>query len=148
MLVGAIAYQSFTQTEMVMKDHQELGQQMRAADSKNLLIMIAISLIIIAMVVVRSVMITHRTAGAVFSISDKLEKIANGDYNVSLKLREEDTIRALEDPFNKMAKALRKRADEDHRSLSKLANDIEEQGNPVDAEMLRRIADSHGRLVE
>ena len=77
-----------------------------------------------------------------------VEKIADGDYNVTLRLREDDNIRALEDPFNKMVKALRRRAEDDHRSLTKLAKDIEDNGNPVDAEMLRRIADAHGRLVD
>jgi hypothetical protein len=44
-----------------------------------------------------------------------------------------------------MAKTLLRYADEDHRSMTKLANEIEEHGNPVDAEMMRRIADSRGR---
>jgi nitrogen fixation/metabolism regulation signal transduction histidine kinase len=148
MLVATIWYQNKTETEMVRVDHPQLADQMSAGDTKDLLIMVAISLIILGMVVVRSVMITHRTAGAVFSISDKLEKIADGDYNVTLRLREDDNIRALEDPFNKMVKALRRRAEDDHRSLTKLAKDIEDNGNPVDAEMLRRIADAHGRLVD
>ncbi len=145
LLVGTVAYQNHTETAMVSGDHPELADQMRATNTRNLLILAAISLIILSMVVVRSVMITHRTAGAVYSITDKLEKIAAGDYSVSLQLREDDTIRALEDPFNKMVKALRRRAEDDHRSLSKLADDIEEHGSPVDAEMLRRIADAHGR---
>jgi nitrogen fixation/metabolism regulation signal transduction histidine kinase len=147
LLVGTVAYQNYSATSSVFDDNPELAEAMRATDTRNLLILVAISLIILAMVVVRSIMITHRTAGAVFSISDKLEKIAAGDYTVSLRLREDDTIRALEDPFNKMAKALRRRADEDHRTLTKLANEIEEHGSPVDAEMLRRIADAHGRHV-
>lgn len=147
LLVGTVAYQNITATNMVVEDNPQLGEQMRAADTRNLLVLIAISLIILAAVVVRSVMITHRTAGAVYSITDKLEKIAAGDYSVSLQLREEDNIRALEDPFNKMVKALRRRAEDDHRTLTKLADEIEGHGSPVDAEMLRRIADARGRHV-
>jgi nitrogen fixation/metabolism regulation signal transduction histidine kinase len=148
MLVATVWYQNTTETETVSVEHPQLAEQMRAEDIKNLLMMIAISLIILGMVVIRSVMITHRTAGAVINISDKLEKIANGDYTATLRLRENDNIRALEDPFNKMVEALRRRAEDDHRSLTKLAKDIEENGNPVDAEMLRRIADAHGQLIE
>ena len=43
---------------------------------------------------------------------------------------------------------LRRRATEDVNSMKKLADEIEAHGNPVDAEMLRRIADSKSRLVK
>lgn len=147
LLNGTIAYQNLQEIKTVMADNPEIGNQMRTTNNRNLVIMISISLIILAMITVRSIMITHRTAGAVFNISKQLESIATGDYNVTLRLREEDTIRSLEDPFNRMAKALRMRAEEDHRTLAKLATDIEEHGNPVDAEMVRRIAESKGRLI-
>jgi nitrogen fixation/metabolism regulation signal transduction histidine kinase len=97
------------------------------------------------MVVVRSIMLTHRTAGAVYKVAQCLEKIASGDFDVTLRLRNDDNLCALEDPFNKMAETLSRYADEDYRSMSRLADEIEEHGNPVDAEMLRRIADSRGR---
>jgi methyl-accepting chemotaxis protein len=148
LLIGTIAYNDYSVTSMVLEDNPDLGARMRDADTRNLLIMVAIALIILAMVVVRSIVLTHRTAGAVYSISDKLEKVAAGDYSVSLRLRQDDNIRSLEDPFNKMVKNLRRRAEDDHRKLTKLASEIEEHGSPVDAEMVRRLADAHGRLVE
>ncbi len=147
LLNGTIAYQNHQETKIVIAENPEIGNPMRVADNRNLMIMISISLIILAMVTVRSIMITHRTSGAVHNITKRLESIASGDYNVTLRLREEDTIRSLEDPFNRMAKALRMRAEEDHRTLSKLATDMEEHGSPVDAEMVRRIAESKGRLL-
>ncbi len=142
---GVIALQSYTTTSQIMATNPEIGERMRAADLRNLAIMAGISLIILAMVVVRSIMLTHRTAGAVFKVAQCMEKIASGDFDVTLRLRNDDNLRALEDPFNKMAKTLSRYADEDHRSMTKLANEIDEHGNPVDAEMMRRIADSRGR---
>jgi nitrogen fixation/metabolism regulation signal transduction histidine kinase len=144
-LNAVIAWQSYTTTNQVLSTNPEIGERMRANDLRNLAIMGGISLIILAMVVVRSIMLTHRTAGAVFKVAQCMEKIASGDFDVTLRLRNDDNLRALEDPFNKMAKTLLRYADEDHRSMTKLANEIEEHGNPVDAEMMRRIADSRGR---
>jgi nitrogen fixation/metabolism regulation signal transduction histidine kinase len=131
-----------------MATNPEIGERMRAADLRNLAIMAGISLIILSMVVVRSIMLTHRTAGAVYKVAQCLEKIASGDFDVTLRLRNDDNLCALEDPFNKMAETLSRYADEDYRSMSRLADEIEEHGNPVDAEMLRRIADSRGRRAE
>ena len=108
-------------------------------------IMGGISLIILAMVVIRSIMYTHRTAGAVFKVAKSMDTIASGDFDITLRLREDDSLRTLEDPFNNMAKNLSRYAEEDYRSMTKLADEIEEHGNPVDAEMLRRIAESRAR---
>jgi len=145
MIAGSAPLQSYTNTSQIMATNPEIGERMRADDLRNLAIMAGMSLIILAMVVVRSIMLTHRTAGAVFKVAQCMEKIASGDFDVTLRLRNDDNLRALEDPFNKMAKTLLRYADEDHRSMTKLANEIEEHGNPVDAEMMRRIADSRGR---
>ena len=44
-----------------------------------------------------------------------------------------------------MTAALKRQAQEDHRTLTRLADEVAEHGNPVDAEMVRRIADAKGR---
>ena len=143
-----IAWQSHTTTNQVMARNPNLGETMRATDLRNLAILAGISLIILAMVVIRSIMYTHRTAGAVYKVSLSMEKVAEGDFDITLRLRDDDSLRALEEPFNKMAKSLLRQADEDHRSMTKLADEIEEHGSPVDAEMLRRIAESRGRSAQ
>jgi nitrogen fixation/metabolism regulation signal transduction histidine kinase len=140
-----IARQAHTATNQVMARNPDLGEIMRATDLRNQAILAGISLIIFAMVVIRSIMYTHRTAGAVFKVALSMDQIAAGDYEVNLRLRDDDSLRTLEEPFNKMAKALLRQADEDHRSMTKLADEIEEHGSPVDAEMLRRIAESRAR---
>jgi len=136
-----IAWQSYTTTNQVMARDPEVGERMLANDLRNMAIMGGISLIILAMVAVRSIMLTHRTAGAAYKIAQSMEKIASGDFDVSLRLRRDDNLLGLEEPFNSMAKALLRYADEDYRSLTKIATEIEEHGNPVDAEMVRRVAE-------
>ncbi len=144
-LNAVIAWQSYTTTNQVMAKNPEVGERMRANDLRNMAIMGCISLITLAMVAVRSIMLTHRTAGAAYKIAQSMEEIASGDFDVTLRLRRDDNLVGLEDPFNSMAKALLRYADEDYRSLTRIANAIEEHGNPVDAEMVRRVADSRGR---
>jgi len=147
-LNAVLAWQNYESTQAVMVSNPEFGERMRAADLRNVAITAGISLIILAMVVVRSIMFTHRTAGAVYKVSKSLEQVGEFNYDISLRLRRDDNLRALEDPFNKMTDNLRLRALEDHQAMKKLADEIEEHGNPVDAELLRRIADSSTRVAK
>lgn len=147
-LNSVLAWQNLNETRRIVSTNPHLTEQLRANEVRNMAILAAISLIILAMVVLRSIMITHRTAGAMLKIVQHMDEVASGHYNVTLRLRRDDTLRPIEDAFNKMAGALRRRAQEDHKTLSKLANEIREHGSPVDAEMVRRIADARGRLAE
>jgi nitrogen fixation/metabolism regulation signal transduction histidine kinase len=142
---AVIAWQSHTTTNQVMARNPILAEIMRATDLRNLAILAGLSLIIFVMVVTRSIQYTHRTAGAVNKIAQSMEKIAAGDFDVTIRLRRDDSIRALEGPFNKLAETLLRYADEDYRSMTRLADEIEEQGNPGGAKILRRIAESRGR---
>lgn len=143
-----VAWQSYSASSTVMASDPVMGERMRAIDNRNMAVTAGISLVILAMVVVRSVMITHRTAGAVYKVSMCLGEIANLNFDVNLRLRNDDNLRALEEPFNKMAGTLKRRAAEDYQAMKKLADEIEEHGNPVDAEMLRRIADATTRRLK
>ena len=147
-LNSVLAWQTLSETRRIITANPEISQQMRTNEMRNMAILAAISLIILAMVVVRSIMITHRTAGAMHKIIDHMDEVAAGHYNINLRLRRDDTLRPIEDSFNKMAGALRRRALDDSKSLSKLADEIADHGSPVDAEMVRRIADAKARLAE
>ena len=143
-----LAWQSSEATRKMMIASPEFGELMRADDMQKTAITAGISLIILALVVVRSIMFTHRTAGAVYKVSQCLELVGEFNFDVFLRLRSEDNLRALEDPFNRMVENLRERALDDYQAMKKLADEIEEHGNPVDAEILRRIADSTPRTTE
>ncbi len=147
-LNSVLAWQNLNETKRIVTANPHLSEQMRANEVRNMAILAAISLIILAMVVLRSIMITHRTAGAMLKIVNHMDDLAAGHYNITLRLRRDDTLRPIEDAFNKMVAALRRRAQDDHKTLTRLANEINEHGNPVDAEMVRRMADATGRLIE
>ena len=147
-LNGVLGWQNLSETRRIVAANPHLSDQMHANEVRNMAILAAISLIFLALVVLRSIMITHRTAGAMLKIVNYMNDVSAGHYDVTLRLRRDDTLRPIEDAFNKMAAALRRRAQDDHKRLAKIADEINDHGNPVDAEMVRRIADSRGRFAD
>jgi methyl-accepting chemotaxis protein len=135
-----IAWQAYTATTQIMTTDPDIGERLHLANQRNIAVLAGISLVILAMVVVRSIMLTHRTSGAVVKIAKCFESISEGHLDIELKLRSEDTLKPVEDGFNEMTEMLRLQAKNDQKAMEKLANEIEEHGNPVDAEMLRRLA--------
>ncbi len=140
-----IAWQSHTAATQIMSTDPDIGERLHLANQRNIAVLAGISLVVLAMVVVRSIMLSHRTSGAVVKIAQSLEKISEGNLEFELRLRSEDSLRAVEDGFNEMMEVLRLQAKRDQRAMEKLANDIEEHGSPVDAEMLRRLAAERGK---
>jgi len=147
-LNSVLAWQNLNETKRIVASNPHLTEQMHANEVRNMAILAAISLIILAMVVLRSIMITHRTAGAMLKIINYMDDVSAGHYNVTLRLRRDDTLRPIEDALHKMAAALRRQAQDDHKSLTRIADEISDHGNPVDAELVRRIADARGRLAD
>ena len=147
-LNAVVAWQAYTVASQIAATNPEIAERLQAANNRNTAILGGISLIIFSMVVVRSIMLTHRTFGAVVKIIQSIERVSEGETGVELKLRSQDSLKALEEPFNEMTTALRRRATEDKRSMEQLAEKIEEHGNPVDAEMLRRIAEAREKSAK
>lgn len=145
-LNAVIAFQTYTVATQITTTDPEVGERLRDAGIRNTAILGGISLIILGLVIVRSIVLTHRTHGAVINIAQSLEKVAEGKFEVELKLRSRDSLKALEKPFNEMTEMLRLQAKYDERELNKLADEVEEHGNPVDAEMLRRMAEARGKI--
>lgn len=141
-LNGLLAWQSYSTTKAIESSNPLMAERIRAIDQRNIVLTAGISLIILAMVVVRSIMYTHRTAGAVYRVSMCLDKVAEFDFDVSLRLRDEDNLRELEEPFNAMVGNLKRRAEDDQQAMLKLADEIEGHGNTADAEALRGLAHS------
>lgn len=83
--------------------------------------MILISVALVIAVALTTVVHTHRTAGAVYAVRQRFERVREGDLQVMLRLRQRDTLQDLEAPFNEMIAALRKRALDDAEALEQLA---------------------------
>lgn len=83
--------------------------------------MILISVALVIAVALTTVVHTHRTAGAVYAVRQRFERVREGDLQVMLRLRQRDTLQDLEAPFNEMIAALRSRALDDAEALEQLA---------------------------
>ncbi len=87
----------------------------------SLVVMIALSGALVIAVSLKTIVETHRTAGAVFAVGQRLDRVRQGDYQVSLRLRRNDNLQDLEPVFNDMVAALRDRASADAEALDDLA---------------------------
>lgn len=124
-----------------------LADQMRATDARSAMLLLTISLICVGLVVFRSIILTHRTAGASYKIGMRLDQIAAGEYDTELHLRLKDNLRSLEEPFNKMSASLRRIAQEDAEALINIADEIQGQENAALVERLRKLAEVKSSLT-
>ena len=135
------------ETQEIIASNPHLAEQMRAIDHRSALLLASASLAMLLIVVVRSIMLTHRTAGAAFNLRRCLNRVASGDYDTALWLRAKDNLRQLQDPFNQMMQSLRSRAVEDHQILEDFASKIEELGHSELAAEVRELAEVKAQLV-
>jgi nitrogen fixation/metabolism regulation signal transduction histidine kinase len=135
------------ETQEIIAFNPHLAEQMRAIDQRSALLLASVSLAMFLIVVVRSIMLTHRTAGAAFNLRRCLNRVASGDYDTVLWLRSKDNLRQLQDPFNQMAQSLQSRVVEDHQMLEDLESKIEELGYSELAKEVRELADAKAKLI-
>ena len=135
------------ETREIIASNPHLAEQMRAIDHRSALLLASASLAVLLIVVVRSIRLTHRTAGAAFNLRRCLNRVASGDYDTALWLRAKDNLRQLQDPFNQMMQSLRSRAVEDHQILGDFASKIEELGHSELAKEVQEQAEARAHLT-
>jgi HAMP domain-containing protein len=130
------------ETRKIISANPNLAEHMAATDRRGSLVVAGGSVFLLFLVVVRTIVLTHRTSGASFNIKRCLGRVAAGDLNTELKLRPKDNLMELQGPFNEMVSSLRDRASEEQKLLMDLSSKIEDYGHPDEARILREIADS------
>jgi methyl-accepting chemotaxis protein len=136
------------ETRAIVASNPQLAAEMAESDLKTTLVFGTISLVILIFVVIRSIMLTHRTAGAAFNIERCLGRVASGDYGTELRVRRKDNLRQLQEPFNRMMDSLRGRAADDQAALLSLAEKIEELGHAELAAEVRDLAEAKAKLSD
>jgi hypothetical protein len=139
---------SSIETREIVLSNPQLTEKMEAIDRRGALALAAVSISVFVVVVVRSIMLTHRTAGAAFNLCRCLDHVASGRYETMLRLRKKDNLRNVEGPFNAMVQSLRNRAADDRDSLTVLAAQIETLGHANLAKTVRKLAQDKGRLID
>ena len=130
------------ETRKIISANPDLAEHMALTDRRGSLVVAGGSVFLLFLVVVRTIVLTHRTSGASFNIKRCLGRVAEGDLQTELKLRPKDNLTELQDPFNEMVVSLRERATKEQKLLQDLSSKIEEFGHPEEARVLREIADS------
>lgn len=126
----------------------QLTPLLEEQNSAFFIVMIAMSIILVVAVSLKTIVETHRTAGAVFALGQRLDRVRQGDFQVSLRLRRNDNLQDLEPVFNSMVAALRDRALSEAERLERLASKVENAG-PDGIEVaasLRELADRKRQL--
>jgi methyl-accepting chemotaxis protein len=135
---------STNETRKILEANPDLAPIMAATDRSGSAVIASGSVFLLFLVVVRTIVLTHRTSGAAFNIKRCLGRVAEGDLSTTLMLRPKDNLLELQEPFNRMVASLRKRAAEEQELLNDLSSKIEGLGHPAEAKILRDIADSKG----
>lgn len=120
----------------------QLGPVLERQNTTYSWLMLILSIALLALVSLKTIVETHRTAGAVFAVRQRLERVRQGDLHVSLKLRQNDNLQDLERPFDEMVAALRDRALAEASKLEELADAAAALGPEADG-----IARSLGDLA-
>jgi nitrogen fixation/metabolism regulation signal transduction histidine kinase len=148
-LVNLVFYLwSDIETEAIVASNPELAEEMADIDLRTTLVFAIVSFVVLVLVVIRTIMLTHRTAGAAFNLQRCLDRVASGDYSTVLRVRRKDNLRELQGPFNRMTASLRDRAADDGAALLRFAERIEELGHPEVARELRDLAKAKEVLAE
>lgn len=125
-------------SEALLTDAPELRELIASQNRMELGLIALASLVFIGGVVMITVLETHKTAGAAFNLERHMVEIAQGNYDVRLRLRKDDNLHELEAAFNAMAGALRARSTADAEALEELADVAERICGPDEAEHLAR----------
>jgi methyl-accepting chemotaxis protein len=133
---------SSSATRKIISANPDLAPIMAATDRSGSYVMAGMSVFLLFLVVMRTIVLTHRTSGASFNIQRCIHRVAEGDLTTTLKLRPKDNLMELQEPFNRMVESLRSRASEEKKLLTELASKIEGLGHSEEAKILRDIADS------
>jgi methyl-accepting chemotaxis protein len=136
------------ETQSIVASNPRLAAEMAETDLQTTLVFATISFVVLVFVVIRSIMLTHRTAGAAFNIERCLGRVASGDYGTELRVRRKDNLRQLQEPFNRMMESLRERAADDQAALLSLAEKIEELGHAELAREVRDLAEAKAKLAD
>jgi hypothetical protein len=143
--VNLILYStSLNSSAQILADAPELEAVIMAQDRAQFWLVALASAVLLMGVFVVSILETHRTAGAVINLRQRLDEIRSGRYGTRISLRKGDNLIELETAFNDMARSLRDRAREDVEALRGLA-----AGADADlAGKLRELAERKRSLVD
>lgn len=120
----------------ILSDVPELESIIRSQNRVEFTLVLLASVVFLTGVFVVTILETHKTAGAAYNLSQRINDIRQGRYNARLRLRKGDHLRELEVAFNDMSRALQERTWRDVDALERMAVEAEKVESPVEASQL------------
>lgn len=109
MTVGALA-SVYLSLWMTLQTFDMVGEPLAVAQLSTVGLLVTVQLLALAPVVIWIGMrLTHKVAGPLVRINAALQQMAQGDFNVRLKLRHGDALVEVADAINKLASVLQSR---------------------------------------
>jgi signal transduction histidine kinase len=85
------------------------GAQLLETSLKPIAIVALAVLVMLCVTLLYMILISHRTAGPLYSLKKAMERIGEGDFSVRLKFRKNDEVHDVAVVFNKMVENLKKK---------------------------------------
>lgn len=126
-------------TEALLTEMPSLAPTLVTQNRVDFAFQLAGAIVFLAMVVVVTLLETHKTAGAAFNLERHLAKIRDGEYGTRVTLRHNDNLQSVGCTLNEMSIALDERLWRDIEFLDDLAAQARRISNPDEA---RQVADA------
>jgi hypothetical protein len=130
-------------TEAMVTQMPSLADAMAAQNRTALAFQLTGALVFLAMVVVVTLLETHKTAGAAFNLTRQMGNIRDGEYGTRVTLRRGDNLQAVAHTFNEMSIALDERFWRDIELLDGLVQQAQRVSNPEEARQFAAVLNEH-----
>jgi methyl-accepting chemotaxis protein len=123
-------------TEAMVVQMPSLADAMAAQNRIAFAFQLTGAFVFLGMVVVVTLLETHKTAGAAFNLTRQMGNVRDGEYGTRVTLRRGDNLQSLGHAFNEMSIALDERFWRDIELLDGLAHQAQRISNPDEARQL------------
>jgi signal transduction histidine kinase len=130
-------------TEAMVTEVPSLAPKLATQNRIDFAFQLAGAIVFLTMVVVVTLLETHKTAGAAFNLGRQLDKMRDGEYGVRVTLRHNDNLQAVGRAFNEMSIALDERLWGDIEIFDELTEQAKRISNPEEARQLASALGEH-----
>jgi hypothetical protein len=130
-------------TEAIVAHEPMLEGTLEAQNRIDLRFQVASALVFLCMVVLVTLLETHKTAGAAFNLRRQMRRVRDGGYGIRATLRRGDNLQSLGRAFNEMSVALDERLWQEIEVLDGFAQRLRRVSDREEAERLADRLDAH-----
>ncbi len=130
-------------TEAFVAHVPSLAETLAAQNRIELTFQLAGAIVFLIMVLVVTLLETHKTAGAAFNLGRQMERVRSGEYGTRVTLRRGDNLQSVGRAFNEMSIAIDERFCRDMQIFNDLVEQARGISDPQDARQLAEALEEH-----